>query len=301
MYFASEDLEELSAYGLPQVDIEEVSRDPKLMRKSHQNTYRFNEDQLVERYGYLMPVGSTLRSDFLKLASAKPIVSTCNVCRGKDRPRPRPKIKGSGLRARGVSQILALDTVEMTINGQKRKVLHGIDIFSRFSLAILSGSTGSDTVKFLNLWTFISGRAPKVLVTDFGSEFENASVRAWTRAKFCEFYHTPVYTPQSNGIIERANGTLKIWADKVQQNSNIIAVKDEDILLEALIAKNATTKRFNIDSHTLALGYPAVDAIVLPYLICLIQKEMLIPTRIRDCFFEARTQRKFVLRKFCKM
>lgn len=261
VFFVSEPQDEMSAGGLPNPDIAEVARDPSLARKLHHDTYHFGAHQLLGRYGYLTPVGSEVRAEFFRLAEM--IVSTCDVCRNRDKPRPHPKSHGSGLRARSVSQIVALDTVEVTVDGKKRKVLHGMDVFSRFSLAIYSDGAGEDAATWLNLWTFIFGRAPKVLVADSGSESENSSVRARRRAEFTEFYHTPVCAPQSNGIVERGDGVLEIWLGKVQQNDGarkMSRVSDEDILLVSLAAKNATTKRFGVDARTLALGYPDIDS-----------------------------------------
>lgn len=235
-------------------DIKEISEDPDKMRRLHQNCYHYTPEQLLARYNSLLPLGSSVRRNFISLARI--IVDACKICGSRQKPGKR--LRDGGLIAHRVNQLVTADTVSIQIKGRLRKCLHLMDVFSRFSLSIIGDQDAATTVRGLVCWKFIFGSLPSVLVTDNGTEFDNDNVRECTKVNMVELWHVPLYSPSSNGIVERGNSTLKYLVESLEAGdaSHYDALTPSDILLEACCGKNGLTKRNGLSAHTIALGYP---------------------------------------------
>jgi len=55
---------------------------------------------------------------------------------------------------------------------------------------------------------------PTELRTDNGSHFRNNKVDDWCQQHGVTRIYSPPYTPQANGVVERAIGLIKLWIGK---------------------------------------------------------------------------------------
>lgn len=236
-------------------DLAAAIKDPMKMKRLHCNSYHYTPQQLAHRYRSLLPAGSEVRKQFLDAATA--VYDGCKVCHLRGIAKAHPKT--GGLIARGVNQIVVIDSVDIVIKGETRSVLHMMDVYSRFSMAIVGSHDEETTVKGLILWSQVFGKTPNILVADFGSEFENDTVRSFCRTRLVDLMHTPVYSPSSNGIIERGNRALKVFAERIGAGDadQFTSLGPDEILAEACCAKNGAVKRFGVCAHSIALGYPS--------------------------------------------
>ena len=118
---------------------------------------------------------------------------------------------------------IAIDLVDMshfeTTSGYKY-LLDGVDMFSRFLYSVPLKNKEEKTVldgfkKILKIQKFKSFRS------DNGSEFKNALMKSYCdKSKIKQVFSSP-HLPQSNGAIERQNGTLKrLIFKQIQINEN---------------------------------------------------------------------------------
>ena len=104
---------------------------------------------------------------------------------------------------------LQIDLIDYRHTGLKYKwCLHIRDHFSKFSAAFAMENKESETVAFfLGIFIGLFG-APGILQCDNGTEFKGACLRV-IRIHGIPVVHSKPRTPQTNGLIEQANGVLK--------------------------------------------------------------------------------------------
>ncbi|CAM4532736.1 unnamed protein product [Lepidochelys kempii] len=110
-------------------------------------------------------------------------------------------------------QKVAMDIVgplSRTTRSGKKYILVVVDFATRYPEAVPLASIEADTVADALLTIFSRVGFPKEVLTDQGSNFISALLRClWEK---CGVRHdwASVYHPQSNGLVERFNGTLKM-------------------------------------------------------------------------------------------
>ncbi|XP_050780327.1 uncharacterized protein LOC127034950 [Gopherus flavomarginatus] len=126
--------------------------------------------------------------------------------KGKAALRPLPIIEEP-------FQKVAMDIVgplSKTTRSGKKYILVVVDFATRYPEAVALSSIEADTVADALLTIFSRVGFPKEVLTDQGSNFMSALLRSlWQK---CGVQHNwaSAYHPQSNGLVERFNGTLKI-------------------------------------------------------------------------------------------
>jgi len=104
-----------------------------------------------------------------------------------------------------------IDVVDMGeyADGDNRYILTMIDVFSRFAYAAIMKNKDEKSV--LKAFKSIVKEVPQItrLQSDNGSEFTNATFKNYLKAEDIKQNLTVPGKPQTNGVIERFNGTLK--------------------------------------------------------------------------------------------
>ena len=140
---------------------------------------------------------------------------------------------------------IAIDLVDMshfeTTSGYKY-LLDGVDMFSRFLYSVPLKNKEEKTVldgfkKILKIQKFKSFRS------DNGSEFKNALMKSYCdKSKIKQVFSSP-HLPQSNGAIERQNGTLKrLIFKQIQINESYDWAKNLQTLIDNL--NNTIVRQF---------------------------------------------------------
>ena len=118
-------------------------------------------------------------------------------------------------------------------------ILTCIDCFSKYAWAESLQQKSADDIVVAMERIFASGRKPKRLQTDKGSEFNNAKVQAFLRKHNVKFFTTD--SEQKASIVERFNRTLKTRMFKYFTSANTYRYVD---VLQALVdGYNATYHR----------------------------------------------------------
>ena len=124
-------------------------------------------------------------------------------------------------------------------NDDNTFILTCIDCFSKFAWAeSLQQKSADDIIEAMER-IFASGRKPKRLQTDKGSEFTNAKVQRFLRKHNVKFFTTD--SEQKASIVERFNRTLKTRMFKYFTNAN--TYRYVDVLASLVRGYNATHHR----------------------------------------------------------
>ncbi len=137
------------------------------------------------------------------------IVTKCPICQIlNDGPtQPDPGLHTAVTRP---FQRVAMDTMgPFQAVGQFKYVLVIVDMCSRWTeLVPLKSTQAAEAAKaFVNHWLLRFG-TPRVLQTDGGTQFRNAIMKDLAERAGFSTHVTTAYHPQSNGIVERANGPI---------------------------------------------------------------------------------------------
>ncbi|MGZ5510499.1 MAG: reverse transcriptase domain-containing protein [Nitrososphaeraceae archaeon] len=95
--------------------------------------------------------------------------------------------------------------------GNKLYALVAVEEYSRFVFVKLlktKSEVTNELVNIINHLQTLSTKKLKRLHTDNGTEFINQQLISYLKENGTEFTHSPAYTPQLNGIVERMNGKL---------------------------------------------------------------------------------------------
>ena len=93
-------------------------------------------------------------------------------------------------------------------------IINIIDMFSKFAWSIpIKNKTAKEVTE--SVAKFLSeNKAPSILQSDNGSEFTSVLFKSLMKKYNIKQILSAPYKPQSNGSIERFNGTLKRWIFK---------------------------------------------------------------------------------------
>ncbi len=115
------------------------------------------------------------------------------------------------------AKVAQIDLIDMQslkgYNGHKRYILTYIDIFSKYveARALLNKKQGTVLEAVLDILSKLplpEFNTPSVIQSDNGAEFQTQLESALNRINI-KLIHSSPYTPQSQGVIERFNRTLK--------------------------------------------------------------------------------------------
>jgi len=111
-----------------------------------------------------------------------------------------------------------IDMGQKNISNKKRYILVVIDSLSRKSYVLPLAQKTEDKLKdgFEKIFEKIQadGGHPKILQTDNGTEFVNKKIKAFLNGQHIKHLTGVAGRPQSQGIVERFNGTLKSLIEK---------------------------------------------------------------------------------------
>lgn len=111
------------------------------------------------------------------------------------------------LEKRNVWTDLAMDIIGPI--GRDKYILTIIDMFSKYLISIpLQSLTSGSIIHNLSI-VFNKNGVPETVITDNGPQFTSKEIESWFKDKGIMHKKTSIYNPQSNGVIERANKTLK--------------------------------------------------------------------------------------------
>jgi transposase InsO family protein len=117
--------------------------------------------------------------------------------------------KPKDIKIKAPGALVALDTVEIIINGTRRYLITVEDIFSRFAFAFATTSHASKAAEdFFLLWQQVFPYQTAFVLTDNGSEFKKHFAARLLELQITH-YHTRPRTPKMNAHIERFNRTIQ--------------------------------------------------------------------------------------------
>ena len=132
------------------------------------------------------------------------ISQNCQVCKRYKKSPPTPIV---GLPMSSTfNECVAMDIISL----EGKYILHLIDMFTIYSVACVRNTKGQNAITDAIMKTWISyfGK-PQKMIADNGGEFNNAAYRDMCDMFGIEMLKTAAYSPWSNGMCERHNGTLK--------------------------------------------------------------------------------------------
>jgi hypothetical protein len=152
-----------------------------------------------------------------ELERAEELIQNCTACTlGKAHRSP---LGHSGLdKGRAAGEVLHMDTFYVSMRdpqtGKKtyRYCLQAIDPYPEYKIVATASSREELTeiaIDIIKHVRTLTGRTPKRLYTDGGSEFVNHRIDSWCRHAGVDQRHSPARTPQLNGIAERGVRTTK--------------------------------------------------------------------------------------------
>jgi len=124
----------------------------------------------------------------------------------------------------GIWKTLAMDhfgPILVSANGQRKNVLVLIDMFTKYVEAFIVSSTGADEVVNSLRFTFLRHGIPESILADNGTAFISKAVSDTFASFGIHGKHSTPYNPQSNGIVERVNRTLKSSLAKYAFNNEV--------------------------------------------------------------------------------
>ncbi|XP_059158115.1 uncharacterized protein LOC131942318 [Physella acuta] len=148
-------------------------------------------------------------------------VKSCHICRTQDTSKPPPAPLQSPTLANKPFQKIAIDLIGPLPTPSKRGhrfILTIVDLATRWPEAFpLKSTTSQDIVNvLLNLFSRIG--FPETVISDRGPQFTSDLTRQFTDVLGINQVFTTPYHPQSNGICERLNGTIKTLLAKITTN-----------------------------------------------------------------------------------
>lgn len=205
-----------------------MSENEKRVLKVHED---FNHRKTIE---------SQVKEIGLEISGSKlrEILGKCLVCKRKDTTRKNP---GKHVETKGKGEVIAADVMQVN---EKEKIVLAIDYFTRmiYGAVILT----KESRKILR---FLQGVHKELkiekLITDSGKEFDNKSIREWTKGAGIEHELVTPYYHQGNGRIERANRTIR---DALRKSKGLLRVNLKRII-----------NRYNETEHR-ALGMSPKEA-----------------------------------------
>ena len=144
-------------------------------------------------------------------STAEQYVKTCEVCQTKDRgKKPRAPL-GDMPTPKGPWGTVSLDylgPLPTTTGTRKQYILVITDCLTKFPLAIATKDQTAQTTVNVLQDKFLEYGAPEILLSDNGPAFRSTSMRDFCDGMGIKQVFTSPYSPSTNGLVERFNGTL---------------------------------------------------------------------------------------------
>lgn len=111
---------------------------------------------------------------------------------------------------------IQVDLIDMSMNAEKgfNWILTAIDVYSKFAVALPLKTKKQESVKRVMEKLFDIYEDISVIQTDNGNEF---MLGDFYQSKGVRHLTSKAYTPSSQGVVERFNGTLKTMIKKAQE------------------------------------------------------------------------------------
>ncbi len=172
-------------------------------------------------------------------------IQSCAICVEHKLRRKDPASNISRLPvASSPLDFMSVDTIQLTggKSGDLQYVVVFIDHFTRYVVAVPTTNLTAETIAtvFLDEVCYKIG-CPRVLLSDNGTEYNNKLFRTLCLRAGIKKLWSPAYHPQSNGIAERVNGTIK--------TALYTLVRDQPHRWSTLLAPVIFGINTSIDSH----------------------------------------------------
>ena len=142
----------------------------------------------------------------------KKYVAACPACQGSKAPAPSRQIQQGTVTGSSFNDMVALDLFSglMPAPGGYNHILVIMDYFTRFAVAVpMRTKTAVEVMNaYQSNWVGIFG-SPNHLLSDQGSEFTSEIFKETVAAEGTKKEWTTAYHPQTDGLVERFNRTLK--------------------------------------------------------------------------------------------
>ncbi len=135
-------------------------------------------------------------------------IKSCTTCQ-KMGPTTLTKTPNQSTQRYSPFEVVQMDTLgPLPASGDMKYVIVFIDVFTKYTvLKPVSDTTAKNAARqIIDLCSTFG--IPKTLQSDRGSQFKNALVKEVTDKLGTNHRFSTAYHPQSNGVVERANGTL---------------------------------------------------------------------------------------------
>ena len=145
-------------------------------------------------------------------------VKSCHICRTQDTSKPPPAPLQSTTLADKPFQKMAIDLIGPLPTPSKRGhrfILTIVDLATRWPEAFPLKSTTSQDITHVLINLFSRIGFPETIISDRGPQFTSDLTRQLTNVLGINQVFTTPYHPQSNGICERLNGTIKALLAKI--------------------------------------------------------------------------------------
>lgn len=146
----------------------------------------------------------------------KKFINFCSICNCKQPQAIQPRLKP--IRSDEFLSRIQLDLVDMRNKPCKKDgktyqwIAHIVDHFSKFHILWpQQHKTAEEVVDGLRKFVFPYFGLPKILQCDYGKEFKNKDVISLIKdwGGECKIKHGRPRHPQSQGLVEQANGTME--------------------------------------------------------------------------------------------
>ncbi|PIK52328.1 hypothetical protein BSL78_10784 [Apostichopus japonicus] len=165
--------------------------------------------------------GATMLWPFMQ-RDIREYCSTCRSCHYRSQPNPRNKVPLTSIRVSRTFELVCADITELPITPKgNRYVLVIMDHFSKYVNLYAMPDQKATTVAKCIFENYIKQHGiPEQIHTDQGRQFEGEVIKTLCEALGVNKTQTTPYHPQSDGLIERFNRTLKDQLGKLLLQNN---------------------------------------------------------------------------------
>ena len=127
--------------------------------------------------------------------------------------------------------------------GQAKHAVVAIDYFTRWVEAkALTQITEANTTSFVKEYIVCRFGTPMAIITDLGKQFDNVNFRTFCEGRKSDLRFVSMAHPQSNGLVEATNKTIKkLLKKKLQQKKGLWVEELPNVLWAYRTTKRTTT------------------------------------------------------------
>ena len=203
--------------------------------------------------GYYWP---TIHQDALQFAQS------CEACQKTVNLHHLPPERLSSISTPYPFAIWGLDLIGPlpTAPGQAKHAVVAIDYFTRWVEAkALTQITEANTTSFVKEYVVCRFGTSMAIITDLGKQFDNTNFRTFCEGRKIDLRFASVAHPQTNGLVEATNKTIKkLLKKKLQQRKGLWVEELPNVLWAYRITKRTATGE---TPYSLAFGTEAISPI----------------------------------------